>query len=161
MTKHRPPLSFDAALARIVGQLPGGYEDAAKVANRAVSTIRNWGIPDRDEVVPIDCALALDVAYRGAGGIGAPFLEAFTAQLEKALSNRFAGADELLLLLPEVLRENSEAEVAIVTAAKAQAGSRDYRETLREIDEAMGRFQQARQLVQSLLTQEQHVTAPP
>lgn len=161
MTKHRPPLTFDAALARVVGQLPGGYDDAARVAHRAVSTVRNWGIPDRDEVVPIDAALALDVAYRTAGGIGAPFLEAYTAQIELALASRYAGADELLQLLPEVLRENSEAEVAIVSAAGAQAGPRDYRETLREIDEAMGRFQQARQLVQSLLSQEQHVTAPP
>ncbi|MDE8654796.1 hypothetical protein [Novosphingobium album (ex Liu et al. 2023)] len=169
MTKHRPPLTFEAALARVVGQLPGDWAEAAQVCGRAASTVRNWGNPDLPEGVPVECALALDLAFQGAGGLGAPFYEAYTVQLELAATDRFAGPAALLQLLPEVLRENSEAEIALVAAARNGAGRHDLKATLREIDEAMARFRQAHQLIQSCLggagdpatAPEPHATGPP
>lgn len=163
MTKHRPPLTFAAALARIVGQLPGNWEDAALVSGRAISTVRNWSNPDRTEdCVPIDCAIALDLAYRRAGGIGAPFYEAFTVQLEMAAVERFAAPAALMQLLPEVMKENSDAELSLVAAARPDADRRDYHFSLREIDEAIARFQQARTYVSSLVNEgSPQATGPP
>ena len=85
MTKRRAPLSIDAALARIAGQLPGGYEAMGELVQRKDRTGRNWGDPDTPEQIPLDCAIVLDLAYEEAGGEGYPLHEAYTAKLELAL----------------------------------------------------------------------------
>ena len=68
MTLHRPPLSIDAGLARIAGQLPDGWAGMAQAVERSESLVRAWGQPGRRERIPLEEAIRLDLAYRAAGG---------------------------------------------------------------------------------------------
>lgn len=147
MTKHRPPLSIDAALARIAGHLAGGWTDIAETTRRAESTVRAWGDPDRPEQIPLDCAVVIDLAYQAAGGLGAPCYEAYTSMLEEAGAERFADQIALGRLASQVIRECGEANAALVAAAQPGATDTDRRRTLREIEEAMAQLQTARQLL--------------
>mgnify|MGYP006879913525 CR=1 FL=1 len=42
MTKLRDPLSLDAALAKVAGQVPGDWKTLAAIAGRTASTVRSW-----------------------------------------------------------------------------------------------------------------------
>lgn len=151
MTKHRPPLSIDAALARIAGQLQGGWNEMAFATRRSESTVRNWGNPDREEQVPIECAIALDLKYQEAGGIGAPIYEAYTVLLDLAGADRFAGQHQRGQLAAGLIRECSDAEAALVIASQPGATPGDIRDLLREADEAVAKLHTVRLLAQNLL----------
>ena len=138
MTKRRAPLSIDAALSRIAGQLPGGWPEMARIACRAERTVRNWGDPDTAEQVPLDCAIALDIAFLGAGGSGAPLFETYGHKLELAEASAFADSHALLRHAESVARETGEANTAIIAAAQPGAcptkRARAIGETLEAID---------------------------
>lgn len=138
MTKRRVPLSLDAALARIAGQLPGGWVEMATHAQRQERTVRNWGDPDTAESIPMSCAIALDVAFQGSGGEGAPIFECYALQLELACINRFADAHALGRHTAAVIRECGEAGAALVAASQPDATDADRRAAAREIEEALG-----------------------
>lgn len=137
MTKARAPLSIDAALARIAGQLDDGWNDMAKITGRADRTVRNWGDPDTPESVPIDCAIALDLAYVKSGGSGTPIFEAYAYQLEQAERTRFADRYDLLRRAQAVAKETGEANSAILGAAQPNASAADKRAAQIEITEAI------------------------
>ncbi|MFA7604506.1 MAG: hypothetical protein WCY29_16020 [Novosphingobium sp.] len=147
MTKPRPPLSAGDALSRVIAQLPCGIEDAARIARRSKSTVYAWGNPDTDDDIPLRCAIALDHAFQEAGGAGAPFHELYTLRLELAGATRFADHIELGRLAAEIIRENSEAEEAIVLALLPDASTAHHRATLEEIEQAMAKLQRARLLI--------------
>lgn len=136
MTKPRAPLTIDAALARIAGQLPLGFDDMARVAGRQVRTVRNWGDPDTPEQVPVDCAIALDLAYIAAGGTGAPIFEAYALKLELADAAKFGDRHQLLRHAQDVARETGEANAAIIGAAHPAATKTDRARALAEATEA-------------------------
>jgi hypothetical protein len=161
MTKHRPPLTFDAALARVVGQLPGDYAEAARICGRAESTVRNWSNPDRSEDVPIRCAVILDIAFQASGGIGAPFYEAFTHQLGLAATDTFSLPAQLLHLAPDVIRENSEVEIALVNAARPDATEQDRLLVAKEADDVIARMRQVKTAVLPPRPDQHHQTGPP
>ena len=121
MTKSRPPLSIDAALGRIAGQLRGGYDDMALECGRATRTVRHWSDPDAEESIPIECAIKLDLAFQAAGGTGAPIFETYALQLELAAADRFADSMELARRIPDIIRECGEANAALVEAADPSA----------------------------------------
>jgi hypothetical protein len=136
MTKRRPPLSIDAALARIAGQLEGGWETMATATGRKDRTVRNWGDPDTPEQIPLDCAIALDLAYQEAGGEGAPLWEAYTLKLELAEIERFADRHALGRRAVDVIRECGEAGSALVAASLPGATQAEREAALRELVEA-------------------------
>ncbi len=136
MTKARAPLSIAAALARIAGLLPEGFEEMARVAGRQVRTVRNWSDPDTAEQVPIDCAIALDLAYIAAGGTGAPIFEAYALKLELADAAKFGDRHQLLRHAQDVARETGEANAAIIGAAHPAATKSDRARALAEATEA-------------------------
>ena len=113
MTKRRAPLSLDAALARIAGQLPRAWLDMGDLTARAERTVRNWGDPDTREQIPMDCAIALDLAYQQAGGDGAPIFECYAARLELAGVHRFADRIALGRRAADAIRECGEAGAAL------------------------------------------------
>lgn len=121
MTKQRAPLSIDAGLARIAGQLTAGWLAMADVSGRKERTVRNWGDPDTPEQIPLDCAIALDLAYQAAGGEGAPLFEAYSFQLELAEVARFADRIALGRKVADAMREGGEANAALVLAAQPGA----------------------------------------
>ena len=161
MTKHRPPLSFDAALARIVGQLPGGYAEAAERTDRSISLVRAWGDPDRREKISIDDAIALDLAFQQTGGIGAPFFEAYGAQLGVAGADRFSQPQSIHRLLGDVMRETNDAELAMLRAAMPDATDGDRRNTAKEVREAIAVLTRALHLVEPSHVGDRHQTGPP
>ena len=137
MTKRRAPLTIDAALARIAGQLPGGYGEMADIAGRKERTVRNWGDPDTPEQIPMDCAIKLDLAYQQADGIGAPIFETYACQLEAAGVARFATRIELGHLAARSAAESGEAHAAMIRAALPGASDAEVAAAVREIGEAV------------------------
>lgn len=165
MTKHRPPLSVHAALDRIAGTFPGGYADLANLLGRKEHTCRAWADPARREKVSVEDAIRADLEFQAAGGIGAPIFETYSLQLEQAGGDRFALQHSIGRLLPDLLRENSEAEVALVLAAQPGATDADRRFAKRETGEAIARMQQARLQLATATSDgqpaDQHQTGPP
>jgi hypothetical protein len=144
MTKHRAPLTIDAALARIAGQLPAGWPDMAAFLGRKQSLVRAWGDPERREKIPMADAVQLDVAYRAAGGDGAPLYETYGWQLEEAGMFRFADEIALGRLTATAIREGGEAHAALVLASQPGCDPSHHRQTMRELDEAIASLQSAR-----------------
>ncbi|CAD7336102.1 hypothetical protein FIM10_04155 [Sphingomonadales bacterium 56] len=122
MTKRRAPLSIDTALARIAGQLAGGWAEMAEVAGYAERTVRAWGDVDREEQINLPSAIKLDVAFQAAGGIGAPIYEAYGDMVEEAHAKAFGDRQELQRATIEFMRENNEAELALLEASQPDAG---------------------------------------
>lgn len=150
MTHHRAPLTIDAALARIAGQLTGGWTEMAEVTERSESLVRAWGNPERREQIPLADAVRLDLAYRRAGGDGAPLYETYGCQLEHAGMFQFANEIALGRLAATAIREGGEAHAALVLAAQPGVDNKHHRATLREVDEAIASLQSARLHVAAL-----------
>jgi hypothetical protein len=144
MTKHRPPLSVDAALARIAGALQNGWTEMAARTDRSESLVRAWGDPDRRERIPIDDAIVLDLAFQEAGGVGAPIYEAYSVMLDEAGALRFADRIALSQLASKVIRDCGEASASLVTTALPSATANDRRDALREVEEAIVDLTRAR-----------------
>ncbi len=137
MTKLRAPLSIDAALARIAGHLPGGWDDMAVAADRQAHTIRAWGDPAKPDSIPLPCAIALDVAYRKAGGHGAPLFDAYEALLDIALAEQFADQIELAHVTAHAIREVGQAEHALILASLPGATDETIAAAEREAEEGL------------------------
>lgn len=136
MTKLRPPSSIDAALSRIAGLVPDGWAGMAAVVDRRERTVRNWGDPDTPESIPLECAIALDLAYIDAGGVGAPIHETYALQLDLQLQTRYGDALQLAALNADFIREAGEAGAAMIQATAPGAPERLKRNALRESEEA-------------------------
>ena len=149
MTKHRAPLTIDAALARIAGQL-GDWGRVAQAVDRSESLVRAWGDPERRETIPLPDAVKLDLAYRDAGGDGSPFFETMAYLLDQAGMFRFADEIALGRLAAHVIRECGEASSMLVLSAQPGSNLSDFRDTLVHVDEAIDAYQRARVLVAAL-----------
>lgn len=127
-TKPRPPISIDAALARIAGELPGSWDQMAQETGYIARTVRRWGdfdaAPDDVEArdIPMRAAVKLDIAYQAAGGIGAPILEAYADLVKVAAAEAFACKQQLLAATMDFMAENNEAELALLEATKPGSG---------------------------------------
>lgn len=143
MTKARAPLSFDAALARIAGQVEGAWPALAAHVGRKERTARNWGDPDANESIPLDCAIQLDLLYQAHGGEGAPLHEAYTHQLELAQVSRFGTQIELAGVVVDSIRESGEAHAALLNATLPGATQATARIAVKEGREALTKLQNA------------------
>lgn len=137
MTKLRAPLSFGGALARVAGIIPGDYAAMGRIAGCSAALVRAWGDPDKRERMPIEAALAFDLAYREAGGDGAPIFEAYGKRLDAAGLDWFGDQVALGKHAAQLIRECGEAEAAVVLAAQPGSTARDRANAVREIEEAM------------------------
>ncbi len=147
MTKLRAPLSIDQALARIAGHLPEGYDDMAAVVEKSASTVRSWGDPDKPLQVPMADAILLDLAYREAGGTGAPLFECYAQRLDSAHVFKFADEAALGRIAADSIRECGEAHAALVEAAQPGADRRRKQSALREVDEAIAQLNRAKPIL--------------
>lgn len=143
MTKERAPISLDAALARIAGQLPGSWADMARLTGYAERTVRAWGDEDRDEQINLPAAIALDIAFQAAGGAGLPCYEAYGYRVGAAQRTSFVNAFDILQLASVVVRETGQAEAALIDAALPDATAGDRREAQRELIEAIESMKRA------------------
>jgi len=150
--KRRVPLTTDAALARIAGQVPGGWAAMATHLGRekGESLVRKWGDPQCRERIPFDDAIKLDLLYRDTGGDGAPMFETYAYQLDEAGMFRFADEIALGRLAALVIRECGEASAGLVLSAQPGADPAEHRLTLGHVDDAIDAYQRARVLVAAL-----------
>lgn len=152
MTKERLPLSTEQALARIAGRLPGAYDEMGEVCGRTASTIRAWGDPDKEDDVPIGCAIALDLAYIAEGGEGAPLYEAYGAKLDLAEAARFHDAHRLHEYGVAVIKEGGEAHAAIMKSARPGASFIEKRIAFKEALEAFEKLRDVLPLLEANAT---------
>lgn len=135
MTKPRPPLSIDAALARIAGQLPGEWAEMGLIVDRHEGTVRRWGDHDKPEAIPLPCAIALDIAFQRAGGDGRPLFETYALQLAVAREQAFANEIELARQACVFIREGAQAGEAMILASLPSATAQDRTHAVRELED--------------------------
>jgi hypothetical protein len=142
MTKVRAPASIGTALSAISVQL-GGYDATASVVDRNRATVYRWGDPDGSESIPLDSAIKLDIAYRLAGGEGAPILAAYKAQLAIAEADALADRDCLAMLAMRAVKEAAEATQAHIACTQPGATDLDWQTAIRETEESIVAHQNA------------------
>lgn len=135
--KPRPPLSTAQALARIEGQLPGGIEEMARITTRSTSLVRAWGDQDRRENIPLDDAIALDLAYQAAGGDGFPLADSYLFRLELEAAVHFAEQYTLLEKTERFTKEVGDALAALLAACQPGAGHAERANAFKELVEAV------------------------
>ena len=151
MTKAHAPLTIDAALARIAGQVPGAWRrmgelcprlDHGELKPRSERTVRNWGDPDTPEQIPLDCAIILDIEFQKAGGDGFPLFDTYQHLLDLAITEKLACNLELARRTRAAIREGGEAHEALVAAllpgATAKQRAAAAKEVLEAIEELKG-----------------------
>lgn len=137
MTKTRPPLTIDAALARIAGQLQNGWTEMAAITERAERTVRNWGDPDTPEQIPMDCAIKLDLAFEASGGIGTPIFEVYALLINVERVTRFGDVRDVIRRTMTGIKENAEAAIAQIASTLPGAGPHATDDAIRETQEAI------------------------
>ena len=135
MTKPRNPVSFERALAKIAGLL--GWPECANIVSQSERTVRNWSDPDTSSAIRLDAALALDIAYRAAGGDGAPMFQCYALRLEMESAARAADGERLAALTALAMKEGGEAFSALALALRPGATAIDRAVARRETEEAI------------------------
>lgn len=136
MTLPREPVSFAAALATIEKHV--GSDVVRRIASRAQRTIDDWRHPETPRTPPIETALALDCAWRAAGGAGAPMLETYRRLFEASAPIVIDIDDgQLPGLTVTAIKETAEAHAALLIALQPQASERHRLEAVREVAEAI------------------------
>lgn len=133
MTKLRAPISIDTALARIAGQVAGGWDAMAVHVGYQPRTVRAWGDEDRDEQISLPVAILLDILFQKHGGIGAPLYEAHGDMVAEAQALAFGDKLELQRETMAFMRENSDAEVALLELSQPDAGPAEEAKAQREV----------------------------
>lgn len=136
MTTAKAPMTMEIALARIAGQLPGGWAEAATICDRALATVYAWGNPNTDDSIPMGCAIKLDLAFLRAGGIGAPIKSVYDLKVECARRMAFADQAAIADLASTSVRENAEATIAQLACTQPGATPEHFRTAIRETQEA-------------------------
>ncbi|WP_028965355.1 hypothetical protein [Sphingomonas phyllosphaerae] len=149
MTHFRAPLTFPGAMTQVAGLI--GYPAAAKIAGRAERTVYSWAHPTSKTVPPVDQALAFDAAWREAGGVGAPFLDAFAFQLGLVIERQDACARALVADVGNVSRETGEAIAAALSLTNTNASPLDAHRAFAEVTQAAGAIDALQQRVASFL----------
>jgi len=137
VTKVRAPLTLDRALARIAGQLPGGWLEMGKLVDRSERQVRAWGDPDSPDVINMPAAIKLDIAFQGAGGQGAPIHDVYALLLQTGRSEAFADQLDLAVHASVAIREQAEAACAQIRCTMPGAEAKDIATAVRETEEAI------------------------
>ncbi|MCW2366561.1 hypothetical protein M2336_002779 [Sphingobium sp. B1D7B] len=137
MTKVRRPLSIDAALARIAGQVPGGWKAMGEAVGYEERTVRKWGDEDQDGEVNVPAAIKLDLLYQKHGGEGRPIYDVYGLMLGAAVAEAYTDQFEILRRVINVVKETGEAKAALVRLSLPGATEADRRAAQREVIEAL------------------------
>jgi hypothetical protein len=108
-----------------------------ELTGRAERTVRNWGDPDTPDSVPMDCAIALDLAYQRAGGEDAPIHDVYELLLKTGREDNFADEFELSRRAGAAIKESGEAAQAQIACTLPGATAVDHEVAIRETEEAI------------------------
>ncbi|MDX3908879.1 MAG: hypothetical protein QHC67_03575 [Sphingobium sp.] len=120
-------------MARIAGQIPGGWKAMAELVGKTARTVRRWGDDDSDEEINLKAAIDLDIAYQVHGGKGRPLYDAYGLLVKVAVANSFPDQFELLRQTGEIAHEAGEAQAALIRLALPDADDGDRLEAHREV----------------------------
>lgn len=151
MTALRDPNGCAHAVRRIEGQL-GSFEAVAAVVGRSVGCVSDWASDKRTACPSWAQSIALDAAYRAAGGEGAPLYEAYGKQLDLSVKEIAACHAALAEQLAEASREVGEALGAAMRLTVPGFSPNQARIADIELDEAETRFKSLRRLIKSFLS---------
>lgn len=149
MTKPRTPLTLPHAVTKIVGLL--GAPAAAEAAGRGTRLVYNWMDPDSDDAPSVPQAMALDLAYRAAGGDGAPIFEFYAELLGEHYAQLAACQMQLADNLAAASREFGEASEATIAVIKPNAGPREIHHAMTQVEEAHDAIGTLRRRLKSFL----------
>lgn len=135
MTKAREPSTFEDAILRIVDRI--GWAAAADAVGKGERVVRNWSDPDMDRQPSIEDALALDKAYRSAGGGDPPPMLAVYLTLIDRHQAPVADAAEIAAATGAAAKEMGEAIAAAVAASQPGADGRTRAVADKEIGDAV------------------------
>lgn len=164
MTKPRAPLSIDAALARIAGQVPGEWRAMADHVGYAERTVRKWGDAEDEAEINLKAAIALDALFQQNGGEGRPIYEAYGLLVGACAAERFVDQFDLLRCAIDVAKETGDAEAALMRLALPDAGAADRLVAQRELMQALDSIRAALLKVTAAPAPslpERHSRAPP
>ncbi|MFA6125056.1 MAG: hypothetical protein WCS75_01420 [Sphingomonas sp.] len=132
MTKRRTPLTFSSAIAKIGAYL--GYDVAGAACGRSDRSVYAWADPKEECLPTLGQALALERAYRAAGGEGSPILEAFGHQLDLAVLEQSSERTALAGDYARLARECGEAIATGIAVAQFGSGDREVHAALTEAE---------------------------
>ena len=89
--KARHPLTFAGAVHRCIDEL--GYDHAANVVGKSVSTVTKWADPDHPALPKLTHALVLDAAYQETTGERGPIIAVYERQLDRLSDPNLGDAD--------------------------------------------------------------------
>lgn len=135
MTIPRKPTTFARALHEIAGLL--GWDGCAEVLGKTESHVRKLGAPDTEREISLRDAVRLDIAYRAAGGDGAPLLECYALKLDLQVPTRPADTSAMLTSAATAAKESGEAVAAAIDFAGRMKDPQARATAMREIEEAI------------------------
>ncbi|WCM29212.1 hypothetical protein NDN01_10135 [Sphingomonas sp. QA11] len=150
MTKLRAPLTFAAAVTRIAGILT--FKGAARIVKRSTRCVYGWADPDAKSCPTLAQGLALDAAYRDAGGEGSPILEAYAFLLDIRVKAGAACRSALSGDLASVAKECGDAIASGIAVTQPGARPSDIHHALVEAEEARGALGKMMQRLKSFLS---------
>ena len=134
MTKHRDPVTYENALARIVGKITA--ERAGQLVSRSLTTISDWMNPDSPKLPTLAQAETLDLAYFEAGGEGMPLAEAYLQRLDNARADGLACRLQLASLIATGVQECGEAWAHALKVVQPGSGPREIMRAQAELGDA-------------------------
>lgn len=146
MTKARP--LFENALLKVLGDLTP--ERCSAVTNREASYLREASDPDRPQLLTVRDMIALDVEHIARDG-KAPLFAAVGAMLAQARAAIYQDAVAISDATRDVLKEDSDAHLALFAACQPGASDQVLIAALRETKEAVAAQTQAIEVVQVAL----------
>lgn len=139
MTKERPPLTVELALTKIAVAI--GWDQVAAIAGQCERTVRNWSDPDTTpkaaDAISLELALKLDVAFRVAGGDGAPMLQCYATRLDTETADAVADKVALARQAAKAAKEGGEAIAAVIAAAMPGASEQELARAEIELEESI------------------------
>lgn len=153
MTKLRQPLTVEDALDKVIGALT--MAGAVEATGRTAGYLRMLSDPDQRAQLTVIDMIKLDTAHMRAGLPGMPIFETVATILHAAQPELFSNAYAISRVTVDVVKEGSDAHVALIEASLPGADSRTLKKALKETVESIEANNRAVAVIQSLIAHEQ------
>ncbi len=134
MTVTRDPMTVEEALDRVIGSLT--MRGAVEATGRQEHYLRALSHPRKREKLTVIDLLKLDIAHLHKDGT-TPIFDTVATILRSTQAEMFADEAQLAALSITMLRENSEAEIAVIEATRPDASPGAWDRAEKELSEAL------------------------
>ncbi|WP_294319672.1 hypothetical protein [uncultured Sphingomonas sp.] len=150
MTLPRTPKTSFHAVQRIA-EFFGGTKAAAPILGVKYRRLHDWTYQETASCPSFAQAIALDIAYRAAGGEGAPLFEAYASHLDLSFNELTACHAALAADLAEASREFGDAWAAATALIVPGHSPNAVQHALIELDQAETLFVRLRRRISSFV----------